>query len=140
VVVTVGVPAKCPLDRKSNCKGKQCHLYHVDWRTKEANCIIGYGSSHKTTHSDRVILDTYIENTRIKLGRDICGPEMPEKQPERDLQNTRPDVQTDKHFEKVTVSNKNTTVIESQKSLKDAETNTIHETHDKIKKDRAYKK
>jgi hypothetical protein len=133
-VIIVGFPAKCPLDGKSNCKGKQCHLYHVDWRTKEANCIIGYGSSHKTTHSDRLILDTYIENTRIKLGRGIGDPDISGKEPESDLQNTQQSLQTDKRLEKVTVSNKNTTVIESQRSLKEAETNTIHEIRDKIKK------
>lgn len=121
----MGLPVKCPLDGKSSCKGKQCHLYHVDWRTKEANCIIGYGSSHKTTLSDRVILDTYIENTRTKLGRDIGSPEMPEKEPENCFQNAIQDMQIEKHFEKVTESDKNTTVIE---------------THDKIKKDRTYKK
>lgn len=130
----MGFPAKCPLDGKSNCKGKQCHLYHVDWRTKEANCIIGYGSSHKTTHSDRLILDTYIENTRIKLGRDIGDSNISEKQPESDPQNTQQSLQTDKRLEKVIVSNKNTTVIESQRSLEEAETNTIHEIRDKIKK------
>lgn len=134
MVIIVGFPAKCPLDGKSNCKGKQCHLYHIDWRTKEANCIIGYGSSHKTTHSDRLILDTYIENTRIKLGRDIGDPNISEKEPESDPQNIQQSLQTDKRLEKVTVSNKNTTVIESQRSLKEAETNTIHEIHDKIKK------
>lgn len=133
-MIIVGFPAKCPLDGKSNCKGKQCHLYHVDWRTKEANCIIGYGSSHKKIRSDRLILDTYIENTRIKLGRDIANPDISEKEPESDLQNTQQDVQTEKNIEKVTVSNKNITVIESQRSLKEKETSTIHETRDKMKK------
>ena len=117
----MGIPAKCPLDGKSNCKGKQCHLHHVDWRTKEANCIIGYGSSHKKTLSERVVLDTYIENTKIKLGRDIGIPEMPEKGSENDPNNISADVQTSEPFEKVTVRNKNITVIE---------------THDKFKKER----
>ncbi|MBC7086258.1 MAG: hypothetical protein H5T43_07845 [Methanomethylovorans sp.] len=76
----MGIPDKCPLDGKSKCKGKICHLYHVDWRTKEVNCIIGYGSSYRPTRSNRVILDTYIENTNIKLGRDIFGSETSEKE------------------------------------------------------------
>ena len=112
------IPAKCPLDGRSNCKGKQCHLYHVDWRTKEANCIIGYGSSHKTTRSERVILDTYIENTRIKLGRDIGIPEMPEKGSESDLQNIVSDVKTSGYIEKIAESNRNTTVIEIHEKVK----------------------
>lgn len=133
-MIVVGLPEKCPLDEKSSCKGKQCHLFHVDWRTGEANCIIGYGSSRKTTSSSRVILDTYIENTRIKLGKDICNPDTTEKETETDFQKTKQDVQLDKRFEKVTVNNKNTTVIESQSSLKEAERST---THNKMKKDRA---
>lgn len=130
----MGFPAKCPLDGKSDCKGKLCHLYHVDWRTKEANCIIGYGSSHKTISSDRLILDTYIENTRIKLGRDIGNPDISEKEPERELQKTQQDMQNDKSIEKITVSNKNITVIESQRSLKEPEIGIIRETRDKMKK------
>jgi hypothetical protein len=80
-----------------------------------------------------LILDTYIENTRIKLGRDIANPDISEKEPESDLQNTQQDVQTEKNIEKVTVSNKNITVIESQRSLKGKETSTIHENRDKMK-------
>jgi len=110
-MIIIGTPAKCPLDGRSNCKRKQCHLYNVDWRTREANCIIGYGSFHKTARSERVILDTYIENTRIRLGRDIRIPEMPEKGPENDLQNIVPCVKTSGYIEKIAQSNRDTTVL-----------------------------
>ncbi|WP_321419788.1 hypothetical protein [uncultured Methanomethylovorans sp.] len=107
----MGLPAKYLLDGKSNCKGNKYHLYHVDWCTKETNCVIGNGSSHKTTSSSRVILDTHIENTGIKLGRDIGNPKTPEKESETDFQNTQSDVLIDKHMERVTMSNRNTTDI-----------------------------
>lgn len=80
-----------------------------------------------------MILDTYIENTRIKLGREIANPETPEKESETDFKNTQSDVLIDKHIERVTMSNRNTTVIDSQCILKEAEISTIH---DRIKKDR----
>jgi hypothetical protein len=66
------LPDVCPLDGKLHCKKHDCHLYHVDWRTDEEQCIIGYRSTHKIPSKDsNAVQDNYAENTRILLGRDF---------------------------------------------------------------------
>jgi hypothetical protein len=66
------LPDVCPLDGKPHCKKHDCHLYHVEWRTGEEQCIIGYGATHKTPSKDsNAVQDNYAENTRILLGRDF---------------------------------------------------------------------
>lgn len=62
------LPERCPLDNKLQCKGKECHLFHVDWRTGEENCTIGYRSTHKQANMSERVFDNYAEETRMRLG------------------------------------------------------------------------
>ena len=62
------LPERCPLDKELQCKGKECHLFHVDWRTGEENCTIGYRSTHKQGNMSDVVFDNYAEETRMRLG------------------------------------------------------------------------
>lgn len=66
------LPELCPLDGKPHCKKRDCHLYHVEWRTGEEQCIIGYRTTHKIPSRDsNTIQDNYAANTRVRLGRDF---------------------------------------------------------------------
>ncbi|WP_445474354.1 hypothetical protein ACT9XH_08175 [Methanococcoides methylutens] len=71
------LPEICPQDNESQCKGKSCYLYHVDWRTGEENCTIGYRSTHKQGNRSELVFDNYAEETRMRLGH------KPEPTPER---------------------------------------------------------
>ncbi|MCQ1536879.1 hypothetical protein FTO70_14605 [Methanosarcina sp. KYL-1] len=64
------LPDICPLDSSKKCKGLDCHLFCLEWRTKEPICLIGYGATSRTTagRTDRK-KDTYAEETFNKLGR-----------------------------------------------------------------------
>ncbi len=42
------LPKTCPLDGTPGCKKKQCHLFHIDWRSGDENCTLGYGPGHQT--------------------------------------------------------------------------------------------
>jgi len=77
------LPEICPLNNELHCKGKECHLFHVDWRTGEENCTIGYRSSHRQGNHSDIISDTYAEETRMRLGYNPQPPlEWPsERQP-----------------------------------------------------------
>ncbi len=61
------LPDVCPKDGVSRCKKKECHLYVVDWRTGDEQCIIGYRSTHKELSRSVPLEDTYAESTRIRL-------------------------------------------------------------------------
>ena len=65
------LPEICPLDGISRCKTSECHLYHVDWRSDEENCSIGYSSNQPTPFDDNSLQDNYVQTTRARLGRDI---------------------------------------------------------------------
>ena len=65
------LPEICPLDGISRCKTSECHLYHVDWRSDEENCSIGYSSNQPTQFDDNSLQDNYVQTTRARLGRDI---------------------------------------------------------------------
>ena len=87
------LPEICPLDGKSQCKTSGCHLYHVDWRSDEENCSIGYRSNQPTPSKDNSLQDSYVQNTRARLGRDITPISAPEpvldiKKAARDLVQT----------------------------------------------------
>lgn len=64
------LPEVCPLDESQICKGRECHLFCLEWRTKEPTCLIGYSTTSKikSGKSDRN-KDTYAEETFRKLGR-----------------------------------------------------------------------
>lgn len=108
------LPDVCPLEEESVCKHNTCHLYHVDWRTGEENCSIGYRITAKTRSSRQPPQDTYAENTRKMLGRDFIPtsqkkPEPPQPQPvQEDI--PQPVVRI---REEIVSANKDTTVIQS---------------------------
>jgi len=64
------LPDVCPLDSSQKCKGRECHLFCVEWRTNEPICLIGYSSTSKVS-SGRASRkqDTYAEETFQKLNR-----------------------------------------------------------------------
>ncbi len=64
------LPEVCPLDESQICKGRECHLFCLEWRTKEPTCLIGYNTTSKikSGKADRN-KDTYAEETFRKLGR-----------------------------------------------------------------------
>lgn len=64
------LPEVCPLDESQTCKGRECHLFCLEWRTREPTCLIGYSTTSKVKSgkADRN-RDTYAEDTFRKLGR-----------------------------------------------------------------------
>lgn len=63
------LPEICPLDESQMCKGRECHLFCLEWRTKEPTCLIGYSTTRKTSEKLDRNKDTYAEETFRKLGR-----------------------------------------------------------------------
>lgn len=64
------LPEVCPLDEKQKCKGRECHLFCLEWRTREPTCLIGYSTTSKVkSWKDDRKQDTYAEETYRKLGR-----------------------------------------------------------------------
>lgn len=64
------LPEVCPLDESQTCKGRECHLFCLEWRTREPTCLIGYSTTSKikSGKAERN-RDTYAEDTFRKLGR-----------------------------------------------------------------------
>jgi hypothetical protein len=63
------LPEVCPLDEKQKCKGRECHLFCLEWRTREPTCLIGYSTTSKVkSWKDDRKQDTYAEETYRKLG------------------------------------------------------------------------
>ncbi|QLC48872.1 hypothetical protein HWN40_00555 [Methanolobus zinderi] len=136
------LPEVCPRDGVSQCKKADCHLYVIDWRSGDEQCIIGYGSTHKQMSRSAPVVDTYAERTRIKreIRRDCpveeapaepsqprretripdAGPEKPETPEKTPLQEAKTpayeEPENDPFNEKVVSSDKNTTLIESGES------------------------
>lgn len=64
------LPEVCPLDENQKCKGRECHLFCLEWRTREPTCLIGYSTTSKVkSWKDDRKRDTYAEETFRKLGR-----------------------------------------------------------------------
>lgn len=66
----MALPEVCPLDDSQTCKGRECHLFCLEWRTREPTCLIGYNTTSKvrSNKADRK-KDTYAEDTFRKLGQ-----------------------------------------------------------------------
>lgn len=119
------LPDVCPLEEES-CKQNACHLYHVDWRTGEENCSIGYRITAKTRSSRQPQQDTYAENTRRRLGRDFA-PSFPEEiKTEPETEPAQPRAAEEgmsepvvRIREEVVSVNKDTTVIQSYNEVED---------------------
>jgi hypothetical protein len=64
------LPEVCPLDVTQTCKGRECHLFCLEWRTREPTCLIGYNATSQVRSGrDERRKDTYAEDTFRKLGR-----------------------------------------------------------------------
>jgi hypothetical protein len=64
------LPEVCPLNENQICKGRECHLFCLEWRTREPICLIGYSTTSKVKcYNDGLKKDTYAEETFRKLGR-----------------------------------------------------------------------
>ena len=129
------LPDVCPRDGVSHCKKKACHLYVVEWRTGDEQCVIGYRSTHKELSKSIPMEDTYAQSTRMRLGkqkeresRPWPEPAVGEAEVRKHLERQRPDnvetiVATPERKpvavmsqEEIVVNNKDTTVIESRHS------------------------
>jgi len=94
---SMSLPDLCPFDEKP-CKGKECHLYCVEWRTKEPFCMVGYPSKAKEETRNVQVQDTYASDTFKKLGRsrilkqkmDLEKAETPALFPEKKKQSFKP--------------------------------------------------
>ncbi|HII90630.1 MAG TPA: hypothetical protein HA262_00260 [Methanosarcina sp.] len=111
------LPEVCPLDESQTCKGRECHLFCLEWRTKEPTCLIGYGvtskiKSGKADHNR----DTYAEDTFRKLGRDPLSKRknvsekgdwtpsrLTKKSPESHIERKEESVTKSRHFQETTV-------------------------------------
>lgn len=62
------LPDICPRDGASHCKKNACHLYVVDWRSGDEQCIIGYRSTHKSLSKSAPVVDSYAQDTRRRFG------------------------------------------------------------------------
>jgi hypothetical protein len=64
------LPEICPLDEDQTCKGRECHLFCLEWRTRDPICLIGYSTTSKVNSGNEGHKkDTYAEETFRKLGR-----------------------------------------------------------------------
>jgi len=132
------LPDICPLDGKSGCKKHDCHLYHMEWRTGDEHCIIGYRATHKVSSEGlHPVQDTYADSTRIRLGRDIpAGPEIkyPVQTTGDDVAKEEPTDPAIQHHEEIVVDDKDTTVTLSYDPTEDMDNPVIGVKRDGNKK------
>ena len=121
------IPELCPLDGKSGCKTGGCHLYHVDWRSGEENCSVGYRATQKPSQKADRMQDTYAQNTSMRLGREIPTTTQIRHPVRNVVETTREDnlIQTPDQneavVEEVITSDNNTTVTNSDRFAKKVE-------------------
>ena len=111
------LPDICPLTKKKGCKRAECYLYHVDWRTGEENCSIGYRYTHRVAGRSINVQDTYAQDTRDRLTRKNSS--VPDQKPpisDKSVDNAG-DGQAIQ--EKVITADRNVTVIGSDVSSMD---------------------
>ncbi|MBP1909663.1 hypothetical protein [Methanolobus bombayensis] len=127
------LPDVCPKDGVSQCKKKACHLYVVEWRTGDEQCIIGYQSTHKELTRSTPMEDTYAEKTRLRLEKQERKPwpepgQTPEKRQHLQRKPVSEEGPTEivaelplkepvssDESEEIVVNDKDTTVFESRK-------------------------
>ncbi|WMW26296.1 hypothetical protein RE474_06175 [Methanolobus sediminis] len=131
------LPDICPKDGVSQCKKKACHLYVVEWRTGDEQCVIGYRSTHKELSRSTPMVDTYAESTRMRIQKKApverkSWPE-PEQSTERRQHLKRQPISAEApteiaglppkepmypvNREEVVVNDKDTTVFEARKDV-----------------------
>jgi hypothetical protein len=127
------LPDVCPRDGISHCKKKACHLYVVEWRTGDEQCVIGYRSTHKQLSKSMPMEDTYAQSTRMRLEKPAGYESRPRAEPavskpaerkhlERQVSDNVETIVASPQkkpvvvlsHEEVVVNNKDTTVIESR--------------------------
>ncbi|MCD4806926.1 MAG: hypothetical protein K8R13_05035 [Methanococcoides sp.] len=118
----MALPDICPQDNEHRCKKEQCYLYHIDWRTGEENCSIGYRGTHTQSDPTGTTRDTYAEETRKRLGHsseatiEMHTPEIftIEKETIEEKREMVPHI--NEIIETIVMESKDTTVIESHVS------------------------
>ncbi|MEA1985117.1 MAG: hypothetical protein U9N13_05640 [Euryarchaeota archaeon] len=106
------LPEMCPLTKEKGCKREECYLYHVDWRTGEENCSIGYRYTHRVSGRSSEIQDTYAQDTRDRLSRKVSS--IPDQKPPLSKENGDDDLGDEQVIqERVITADRNTTVIGS---------------------------
>lgn len=135
------LPDICPQNNDPHCRGKQCYLYHIDWRTGEENCSIAYGHDRKGAAQNEPVRDTYAEDAKKRLGyrsepkvnEGISGSPTLEKVPIKEEKEIV--AQPSEIKETVVLESKDTTVIESHISeTTPAEDSSQKENAEKKKK------
>ncbi len=110
------LPEICPLGDNQTCKGRECHLFFLEWRTKEPICLIGYSTTSKlkSGKTDRN-KDSYAEDTFRKLSghpvynrKDVSekGDWIPTKLAEKSMEKPAGKIEekfTPKNFQKTVV-------------------------------------
>ncbi len=138
------LPDICPKDGSSQCKGSSCHLYIVDWRSGDEQCIIGYSATHKKITSSHSVEDTYAESTRRRTGRNIGHKVVDYSARSKSLESVEGRVVPESSLEakklefvseKLVVNNKDTMVFESttvteEVSVEDKKRKTIDDLMD----------
>ena len=116
----MSLPEVCPLDEKSKCKTRGCYLYHVDWRSGEENCSIGYRATHKPSPKINQLQDTYAQNTSTRLGKKIPTTPQIQSPVQNVVEITKEETvvsqihdDPENIIEEIMASDENTTVIES---------------------------
>ena len=109
------LPEVCPIDNESQCKKKDCHLYHIDWRTDQENCSIGYGHIRRYESPERKVVDTYAEDTQKRLHENEMhnenGSQREHLRPVRQIIEEECEIQADGPEEHVIISTKEATVF-----------------------------
>ncbi|MCD4800147.1 MAG: hypothetical protein K8R01_00960 [Methanococcoides sp.] len=118
----MALPDICPQDNEHRCKKEQCYLYHIDWRTGEENCSIGYRGTHTQSDPIGTTRDTYAEETRKRLGHsseatiEMHTPEIFTIKKETIEEKREMVTHISEIIETIVMESKDTTVIESHVS------------------------
>ncbi|KXS42010.1 MAG: hypothetical protein AWU58_1581 [Methanohalophilus sp. T328-1] len=80
----MSLPEICPIDRTHVCKKRKCHLYHVDWRSGDENCSVGYNQTTKMRRSSESVVDEYAQRVKEKL-RDRTEPPVDSREPTKEI-------------------------------------------------------
>ena len=113
------LPEVCPRDGVSRCKKADCHLYVIDWRSGEEQCIIGYSSTHKKMSRSSPVVDTYAERTRLK--REVRSERTTaEESWPRAVQETRP-AEARAHEPGIPESRSHETIYSETRSIREPE-------------------
>ncbi|RNI14095.1 hypothetical protein EFE42_05650 [Methanohalophilus sp. RSK] len=86
----MSLPEICPLDGTQVCKKRKCHLYHVDWRTGDENCSVGYNQTTKMRKSSESVVDEYAQRVKEKL-KNRTEPPVDSREPTEEIPHPKGD-------------------------------------------------